>query len=406
MHRRSERQNHPRVAIVGGGAAGVSVATHLAGAFDPALDLRVDLFEPGGTLGRGIAYSTTDERHLLNVPAKGMSLYRDDMSHFQRWAGAQPDEFVSRARYGDYLQSALRTAWRRRCGRFRHVREEVVDVLSAPGGGWLVIDSAGQSHHADAVVLATGHQAPEAPEGLSRDVIEAEGFHTDPWGWQSIADLRPGEHIVCIGTGLTFVDVALSALAADPQVTVTGLSRRGKLPAKHLNPLTAPRGPMALPPNGPVTIDAVMEHILAAGRDWRGAIDGLRSQTPEIWQRLSDRDREFFMRHLSRDWDVVRHRMAPDVALAVAGHRESGRLRVMSSPQYRVDHLGRRFVVGTDRTAMVVDRIIVCTGPRSDVRLSPIGAGLVHRGVARQGPFDIGYDVHRPPARSSVPTGR
>ncbi len=192
MHIRSERQNHPRVAIVGGGAAGVSVATHLAGAFDPALDLRVDLFEPGGTLGRGIAYSTTDERHLLNVPAKGMSLYRDDMSHFQNWAGAQPDEFVSRARYGDYLQSALRTAWRRRCGRFRHVREEVVDVLSAPGGGWLVIDSAGQSHHADAVVLATGHQAPEAPEGLSRDVIEAEGFHTDPWGWQSIGRPAPG----------------------------------------------------------------------------------------------------------------------------------------------------------------------------------------------------------------------
>ncbi len=77
----------------------------------------------------------------------------------------------------------------------------------------------------------------------------------------------------------------------------------------------------------------------------------------------------------------------------MAGHRESGRLRVMSSPQYRVDHLGHRFVVGTDRTAMVVDRIIVCTGPRSDVRLSPIGAGLVRRGVARPGPFDIGYDV-------------
>ncbi len=103
------------------------------------MDLRVDIFDPGGTLGRGIAYSTTDEQHLLNVPAKGMSLFRDDMGHFQRWAGARPDEFVSRARYGDYLQASVRAAWRARRGKLGHLRAEAVDVVAGPGAQWNVL---------------------------------------------------------------------------------------------------------------------------------------------------------------------------------------------------------------------------------------------------------------------------
>ncbi len=393
MQMNAESENPPRVAIVGGGASGVAVATHLAGVFDPALDLRVDLFDAGGTLGRGIAYSTTDDQHLLNVPAKGMSLYRDDMSHFQAWAGAGPDDFVSRARYGEYLQSALRSAWRRRRGALQHIRQEVVDVLAAPDGGWLVIDGSGGHHWADAVVLATGHLPPSAPPGLDDRAVLAAGFHADPWSRDALADLRPGEHVVCLGTGLTFVDVALTALAAAPQVRVTGVSRRGQLPSTHSVPLAGPLPPMALPQRGPVNLEPVIEYILAAGPDWRGAVDGLRGQTPEIWQRLSEPDREYFIRHLSRDWDVLRHRMAPQVAQAVAAHRETGRLRVESAAVYRIDHLGSSFVVGTGRRAMVADRIVVCTGPRTEVQLTPLGASLVRRGVARPGPFGIGYDV-------------
>jgi uncharacterized NAD(P)/FAD-binding protein YdhS len=369
------------------------VATHLAVGFDPANDLHVDLFDPGGTLGRGIAYSTTDPQHLLNVPAKGMSLFRDDMTHFQKWAGAEPDEFVPRVRYGEYVQGALRGAWRRRNGRLHHVRQQIVDLLPAGDGTWYLIDSAGQRHEADVVVLATGHQTPEAPHGIQQDVVEAEGFFEDPWSHAALADIGPDEHIVCLGTGLTFVDVALTALAANPQVRVTGVSRRGRLPSRHLVPLTVPRAPMPLKATGTVDIETVIEHVLSAGRDWRGAIDGLRSQTPAIWQRLSDEDRDFFMRHLARDWDVLRHRMAPGVAETIRAHRRSGRLRIEPAPHYRVDHLGERFVVGTQRRAMVVDRVIVCTGPRADVRTSGLGSRLVQRGIARPGPFAIGFDV-------------
>ncbi len=377
-----------RVAIVGGGASGAAVATHLADAVDPAVDLRVDIFDPGGTLGRGIAYSTTDQQHVLNVPAKGMSLYRDDMSHFQRWADALPDEFVSRARYGDYLQASLRQAWRHRTGKLGHIRVEVRDVVATRGRQWVVLDEHGNHHEADVVILATGHQAPAAPEGLSEAVVHAPGFHVDPWSRDALSQLEPGEHVLCIGTGLTFVDVALSALTA-ANVTVTGVSRSGRLPSRHLRPLTAPVPPLDVPRS----LDAVVAHIEAAGQGWRGALDGLRAHTPTIWQGLSDGERAQYMAQWSREWDIRRHRMAPSVSDAIFEHRESGRLNVLAAPEYRVDFLGRRFVLGTGDKAMVVDRVIVCTGPRADVRLTTLGASLVRRGIAAPGPFDIGYDI-------------
>lgn len=377
-----------RVAIVGGGASGAAVATHLADAVDPVVDLRVDIFDPGGTLGRGIAYSTTDEQHLLNVPAKGMSLYRDDMSHFQRWADARPDEFVSRARYGDYLQACLRDAWRHRAGKLGHLRVEVRDVLATVGRQWVVLDEHGHHHEADVVILATGHQQPTVPDGFDDAVVHASGLHTDPWSRSALADLRPGEHVLCIGTGLTFVDVALTALRS-PHVTVTGISRSGRLPSRHLRPLPAPVAPVRVPR----TLEEVVSFVEAAGDQWAAAVDGLRSHTPTIWQGLTESERQRFMTQWSREWDIRRHRMAPDVGDAIFEHRESGCLNVLAAPEYKVDFLGRRFVLGTPTAAMVVDRVIVCTGPRADVRLTTLGASLVRRGIAAPGPFNIGYDV-------------
>lgn len=377
-----------RVAIVGGGASGVAVATHLADAVDPIVDLRVDIFDPGGTLGRGIAYSTTDEQHLLNVPAKGMSLYRDDMSHFQRWAGALPDEFVARARYGDYLQATLREAWRNRAGKLGHLRVEVRDVLATRGRQWTVLDEHGHHHEADVVILATGHQQPTAPDGVGEAVVRAPGLHADPWSRNALADLKPGEHVLCIGTGLTFVDVALSALR-QPHVIVTGISRSGRLPSRHRRPLPAPVPPVHVPE----TLQEVVSYIDAAGDQWPAAVDGLRPHTPMIWQGFTQADRRRFMTQWSREWDVRRHRMAPDVGDAIFEHRESGRLKVLAAPEYKLDFLGRRFVLGTPEAAMLVDRVIVCTGPRADVRLTTLGASLVRRGIAAPGPFNIGYDV-------------
>ena len=57
------------VVIVGSGYSGTMVAVHLARA---QRGLRVALIDRSKTFGRGVAYGTTDPKHLLNVPADQM----------------------------------------------------------------------------------------------------------------------------------------------------------------------------------------------------------------------------------------------------------------------------------------------------------------------------------------------
>jgi uncharacterized NAD(P)/FAD-binding protein YdhS len=92
------------VAIAGGGCSGLLVAVHL-------LKLgyrgRITIIEPRSKLGRGLAYSTQFDEHLLNVPAGKMSALPDAPDHFLRWLNANgfpsatPATFAPRRVYGE-----------------------------------------------------------------------------------------------------------------------------------------------------------------------------------------------------------------------------------------------------------------------------------------------------------------
>jgi uncharacterized NAD(P)/FAD-binding protein YdhS len=64
-------------------------------------------------------------------------------------------------------------------------------------------------------------------------------------------------------------------------------------------------------------LKAVRRHIKIAeaqNGNWRGVIDSLRPHTQEIWRNLPDAEKRYFMQHLSRYWNVARHRMPPECA--------------------------------------------------------------------------------------------
>ena len=99
------------VAIVGGGASGLLTAFQLL-ASSADTDLSVTVHEESGVLGRGVAYGTSDPRHLLNVRARHMSAYADVPSALLDWAlrsGRDPDPlgFLPRTEYAHYLQDTL-----------------------------------------------------------------------------------------------------------------------------------------------------------------------------------------------------------------------------------------------------------------------------------------------------------
>ena len=78
------------VVVVGAGAAGALTASHLVTSLSPRY--RVVLVDSAATTARGPAYSTTDDRHLLNVPASGMSAFPRDPEHFFRWVRKHHDD--------------------------------------------------------------------------------------------------------------------------------------------------------------------------------------------------------------------------------------------------------------------------------------------------------------------------
>ena len=128
------------IAVVGGGFSGVAVAAHLLRRGRPA---RVTLVNRFGPIGRGVAYRTRIETHVLNVPAGGMSALPEDPDHFLRWARGRSgdvaaDTFVSRRLYGEYLEFLLRESESAaRDGSLERVVGEIIDAEPNGSGVWL-----------------------------------------------------------------------------------------------------------------------------------------------------------------------------------------------------------------------------------------------------------------------------
>src|SRR5277367_6314643 len=97
----------PTVAIVGGGCSGLLVAVHL---LRNGCRGHVTVIEPRKRLGAGLAYSTSFDRHLLNVPASKMSAIPGQPADFlewlraRHWPDAKPETFAPRRLFGEYLR--------------------------------------------------------------------------------------------------------------------------------------------------------------------------------------------------------------------------------------------------------------------------------------------------------------
>ncbi len=384
-----QRDGARRVAIVGGGASGMLTAIHLLASRSH--DLRVTIHEASGVLGRGIAYGTTDPRHLLNVRSRHMSAFPDIPSDLVEWAartGREPDAqaFLPRRDYAAYLTETLE---RLADDRLAVSPTRVDDVVAVPGG--FEVHSAGEATRAEAVVLAYGNQTPARLEAGGQPLPDAPWHLADPWDVERIAALPADATVVLAGSGLTAVDTAITLLDDAPGRRVVMASRQGLLPEPHIEQSsTAWLSPV--PVSGPVTADQLAElfrgQVEAARRqgvDWRAVVDGLRAPTQSLWQRLGPAEQRRFLASYAREWEVRRHRMAPGVADRIAAYRTEGRLELVAGGVRAVEDHGRRCEVHlAERPDSVwADAVVNCTGPLTDVSRTadPLLATLVRRGT-------------------------
>jgi len=409
-----ERQA-PAIAIIGAGFSGTLLALHLLRRCPGSV--RIHLIERSPRFGRGLAYSTGNLNHLLNVPAARMSAFHDRPDDFLDWlrsgdtpaAGpVTPNCFVARKVFGDYIRHHLKEEFRRaagRDGRLVLTRGEVIDLRPSHAGVLIAIDR-DRYLEADIAVLAVGNFPPEPPPLADASFYDSDLYHADPWAPDAVDDLDMDDPVLLIGTGLTMVDTAISLLDRGHRGRIFALSRRGLLPRQHaaIPPPAAALIERPLPTTAAGLTRALREQIkemAEVGGDWRAVIDGLRPSTQEIWQAMPVEERSRFIRHLRPWWDVHRHRIPPEVADRIEDSIARGqlvtaatRIRKMQAVPDGVNITHRPRRANADQH-LFVRRVVNCSGPACDYEriATPLIRSLLDRGDIRPDTLRLGLDV-------------
>ncbi|MEW6640696.1 MAG: FAD/NAD(P)-binding protein [Pseudomonadota bacterium] len=402
----------PTVAIIGGGVSGATTALALSRLAPGAFTIIV--IEPREQIGRGLAYSTEDPAHRINVPAPRMEVHPDNPEHFGRWLTARaiartdpaaqlPDGrlFPSRHAYGSYISDQLSAI-----ADIRHRRTHATAVRRAAG-----------RHHiacadrdvvvADIVVLAICHPPPTVPIALA-PLSGTPRLIADPWAAGAFDTIIPDERVLIVGTGLTMADIVATLDRRDHRGTVTAISRRGQRSKPHTTQPAEPFGDFLSPP--PVTALALLRRIrmtlaraATEGLSWHPVLDQVRLQGQSIWQALSVRERQRLLRHLRPFWDTHRFRLAPQVHDVLERRLRDGLLSVRAASVRAVADKRDRLDVtlqprrGGETVTQAVDRIVLATGPahgglfRDDALLRQ----MQHDGLARPDVYGLGIAVDR-----------
>ncbi len=359
------------------------------------------LIDGSGRAGKGVAYSTTEPAHLLNVRAEGMSALAGERDHFARRFEAEGGDrrgFAQRRLFGRYLSELLEDAVE--SGRTRVEHASAVGAVRADGHWSIALDN-GRTVEADALALAIGNQEP----GSLRAFADAgKRYVANPWGDDAraaVEDLAAnGGDALLVGTGLTMVDLVLSLDAAGFRGSILALSRRGQAPRAHADYDAAPVEADQVP-HGRVRNIWRWLRRRSTEVGWRAAVDSLRPHTHGLWQSLDDGEQQRFLRHARPWWDVHRHRIAPEVAATVARMVGEGRLQIMAgrvvSAAENADglevELRRRGAAQAERRTFAY--AINCTGPLHNIEHTrdPLLRSLLDEGKAKPDQLAMGLDV-------------
>lgn len=397
------------VAVVGSGFSAIAVTINLLQLLPSSASIAVVGDDPG--FGRGTAYRTEFYLHRLNVPAGRMSVLPDEPNDFVDWLQAEsrfvaPDDFASRGDYGRYLRDRLAGLLRDRPSRAR------VDFIKAKAKACVECTTAGVIFHLDNqtemtaqnVVLCLGvgnAQLPLASESL--DAAAKPRIVRNPWrlGW--LSKVAPADEICILGSGLTMIDQVLALRAHGHRGPIHLLSRRGLLPHSHRAGHHSPAKPNL--PADTTALSAILFSLrrqVRDGTDWRDVMDGLRSQTQQLWQRLTQDQRARFLRHGLAWWNIHRHRIAPAVFAEFDGLVRDGTVTVHAGFLQAIRHSDEGLQIDyrprgrRESTSLRADWIVNCTGmERAGIAHSPLLREMLQEGMIAADELGLGISVDR-----------
>lgn len=380
------------VAVIGGGFTGAVVAHQLArrapGRF------RIVVVEPRERLGSGVAYSTADDAHRINVPASRMSFVSSDPCHFDRWLKADgalredpqaltPDgrAFPRRTVFGRYVAETIEPYLL--AGAIEHRRDRALSIARDAQGGYAVRLASGATLAADYVALAATHPSPAAPEALAA-VAGDPRLIPDTQDAAALDAIDPHARVLIVGTGLTMADIAASLERRGHRGPILAVSRRGLLSRGHPERPGDEFGAFDRDPETTALglvkrIRRTVRAAEAAGGRWHYVLDAVRSQGRAIWTALPEAERRKVARRLRSFWDVHRFRVAPQVEDAIARLRASGQLEVL-----------RAEPIGATATAAGLEVVLRPRRGASETRsfdAVALATGPAHRGLCVDDPL-------------------
>lgn len=398
------------IVIIGGGFTGTALAIHLAR--QGATGLTVTVIEPRAQLGQGVAYSTQDPAHRINVPASRMQLCAAQEGDFERWyrasAAYQNDAasrwqdgklYPQRAQFGAYVAEQFAEAARLQV-RLVHVQDRAVALREGQ-----ILTAAGRAYRADEVVLAISHPPPALPRLVQQALVEHPGLIANPWLPQALAKVGSEDRVAIIGSGLTMADVVASLQLQGHRGPITAFSRRGQLPRNNVSGDydARPLDYRHMPATARGWLRRVRQEVAQAAEEgvpWQLVLDDIRFHGQQIWQQMALKEQRRFLRHLRPWWDVHRYRIAPQVSKALKEGQHNGQLRVLAARLVAANSEGAEIALrlqprkGT-ATTLVVDKLIVTTGPAHGSLLSSdsLLSQLAAEGLIQADPLGLGILV-------------
>jgi uncharacterized NAD(P)/FAD-binding protein YdhS len=303
-----------------------------------------------------------------------------------QWIGCDKNTFAPRRAYARYLQETLQSLDLSKIN-LRHIQDKAISVAQE-GAEWKVVVAGGEELFANAVVLAIGHGESFQIPGVGKD-LTSKRYLADPW---RLTVSAVDGHLIGIGTGLTFIDHALTHIRRNSTNTVTGISRNGLIPEAHLAHRADPLEVPSIARENPEE----MRRFIEEADDWRAAQDGIRHQLPDIWHRWSEQMKASFLDHDLRWWNVHRHRLAPEIAEEVRLAIDSGRIRVVKSGVSGVKEIDDGITVELSTgESLKGDALVNCLGYRVAGEESLIET-LIASGLAQEGPLGLGVKTDYP----------
>lgn len=401
------------IAIVGGGASGTILLLHLLETIRHPFS--VALIQKGHAIAKGVAYSTTDPSHLLNVRAGRMSAYAAAPTHFCEWLQSQPEypavlgpdkeseAFVPRYLYGKYLQESLQNALNRKKEDFTI---DFIPAFATSVGqqeGYILNTDDGRKIAADRICIATGIEAPHTLPGLKEPILDPR-IHINPW-LEKFPELESSGDILIIGTGLTMIDNVLSILGTGFKGKIIALSKHGHLPMPHpsVKPGVKPDPSLKLP-HDLSTLFSFIKKRIQSHPDPEGweepVLEDIRSYSQQLWFNFSPAEKHRFLRHLQHHWSKLRHRIPYPVYQKLKEAIDKGQLVLHGgSIEQLQQEAATLSVIICDRRKNKfnynVQRIFNCVGPVLNVEQStnPFLKSLAQQGFIRNCASDLGPDA-------------